>query len=201
MLILVALWLIAPFGIQCSEKPATFVVERVEAHAQFDSAYILALANTLVPPDRPVTQSDVECLVSELKDSGLFDKVEAKWNNPDLGVRRLLLYCTSKPNRSRITISKFTLSALPGVNEEEFLKRMGDKGAVSGIALSQFSYDELNDIIDDSIHKSVSADFAGKYNGSAWVQFRVDESGSVEVLILPESPNCKIRSHQTTTCQ
>ena len=191
MLMILTLCLIAPFGYQSSEKPATFVVERVEAHAQFDSAYILALANTLVPPDRAVTQSDVQCLLDELRASGLFEKVEAKWEHETLRVRRLSLYCTSKSNRNRITISKFSLCALPGVNEEEFLKRMGEKGAVSGIALGQFTYDELNDIIDDSIHQSVRADFAGKYNGSAWVLFRPDESGSVEVLILPESPSCK----------
>lgn len=191
MLLLLALWLVPAFGVQSSEKPATFVIERVEAHAQFDSAYILALANTLVPPDRPVTQSDVQCLLAELTASGLFEKVEAKWNNQDLAVRRLLLYCTANRNRNRITISKFTLSALPGVNEAEFLKRMAQKGAVTGIALNQFSYDELNDLIDDSIHQSLEADFPGKYDGSAWVQFRLDEIGTVEVLILPQSPTCK----------
>lgn len=192
MLMLLTLCLIAPFGYQSSEKPATFVVERVEVHAQFDSGYILALANTLVPPDRAVTQSDVQCLLDELKASGLFRKVEAKWANESLSVRRLLLYCTSKSNRNRITISKFSLCALPGVNGEEFYKRMGDKGAVSGIALGQFTYDELNDVIDDSIHQSVRADFAGKYNGSAWIQFRLVTPDSVEVRIFPEIPDCKI---------
>lgn len=186
---LVTLWLAIIFGHAAAQSP-TFVVERVEVHAQFDSSYVLALANAILPPNKAVSQSDVDCLLNELRGSGLFEKIETKWTRKDAGVVRLSLYCTSKTRRNLFTISKFSLISLTDVDQTQFLKRMAEKGVFIGTQLTQFTYDELNDLIDDSIHKSVGPDLASKYTGSAWVQFRNEGSGSVEVQIFPERPKC-----------
>lgn len=189
MVMLVTLWLAIIFGNAAAQTP-TFVVERVEVHAQFDSSYVLALANAILPPNKAVSQSDVDCLLNELRGSGLFEKIETKWTRKDAGVVRLSLYCTSKTRRNLFTISKFSLTSLTDVDETQFLKRMAEKGVFIGTQLTQFTYDELNDIIDDSIQKSVGPDLASKYTGSAWVQFRNEGSGGVEVQIFPEQPKC-----------
>ena len=189
MVMLFSLWLAMLFGSVAAQTP-TFVIERVEVHSQFDSSYVLALANATVPPNRAVSQSDVDCLLNELRGSGLFDKIETKWIRKDDGVVRLSLYCTSKSRRSLFTISKFSLISLTDVDENQFLKRMAEKDVFIGTQLTQFTYDELNDLIDDSIQKSVGPDLANKYTGSAWVQFRNEGSGGVEVQIFPERPKC-----------
>jgi hypothetical protein len=192
MYILIMVLNLCMFGSQSSSDPS-FVVERVEAHAQFDSAYILALANTRLPPNKRVKQSEVECLLTELKDSGLFQKIKAKWDHVG-DIRRLYLYTISRPDRERMPISKFSLVGLSDVNQNEFLKRMVEKGAFTGMPSLQFSYDHLNDIIDESIQQSVPADLRSKYVGSAWIEFKVDELGGVVVTIFHEQTDCKVRA-------
>lgn len=172
---------------------ASFTVQHVEVYAKFDSAYILALANDRLPHNKRVTEADVQCLLNELRNSGLFKDVKAKWNN-EAGVRRLSLYTTSKRGRPQMSISKFSLHGLPAVNQDEFLKRMGEKGVFTGMRLLQFTYDELNDIIDESINQSVPADMADKHRGSAWIEFRTDALGGVEVRILHEQTDCVVRT-------
>ncbi len=186
---LVALCLAIIFGNAAAQAP-TFVVERVEVHAQYDSSYVLALANAILPPNKTVSQSDVDCLLNELKRSGLFEKIETKWTKKDAGIVRLSLYCTSRPRRNLFTISKFSLISLSDVDENKFLKRMAEKSVFVGTQLTQLTYDELNDLIDEAIQKSVGPDLASKYAGSAWVQFRNEHSGEVEVQIFPERPKC-----------
>ncbi len=188
---LMTLWLAIIFGNAAAQIP-TFVVERVEVHAQFDSSYVLALANAILPPNRAVSQSDVDCLLNELRGSGLFEKIETKWIRKDGGIVRLSLHCTSKSRRNLFTISKFSLISLKDVDESQFLKRMAEKGVFIGTQLTQFTYDELNDSIDDSIQKSVGPDLASKYTGSAWVQFRNEGRAGVEVQIFPERPICHL---------
>src|SRR5215203_4247454 len=176
---LVALCLAIIFG-NAASQTSDFVVERVEVHAQIDSSYVLAIANAILPPNKAVSQSDVDCLLNELRGSGLFEKIETKWIRNDGGGVRLSLYCTSKSRRNLFTISKFSLISLTDVDENRFLKRMAEKGVFIGTQLTQFTYDELNDLIDDSIKKSVGPVLATKYTGSAWVQFRNEGSGGVE---------------------
>src|SRR5215204_1979202 len=113
---LVTLWLVIIFGNAAAQTP-TFVVERVEVHAQFDSSYVLALANAILAPNKAVSQSDVDCLLNELRGSGLFEKIETKWTRKDVGILRLSLYCTSKSGRNLFTISKFSLISLTDVDE------------------------------------------------------------------------------------
>jgi hypothetical protein len=185
------IFLMLPWFSHSQTAPETFVIDRVEVHTTFDAAYVLALANAITPPNKSVTEADVECLLNEIRATGLFRRVETKWERRDDGVRRLLLYCTPKSDRKRITISKFSLIDLSDVNENEFLKRMGEKGAFVGMRLVEFPYERLNDIVDESIHESVPAALASKYNGSAWIQFRKDPLGNVEVRIFPERPVCK----------
>ena len=141
---LVTLWLAIIFGNAAAQTP-TFVVERVEVHAQFDSSYVLALANAILPPNKAVSQSDVDCLLNELRGSGLFEKIETKWTRKDAGVVRLSLYCTSKTRRNLFTISKFSLISLTDVDEKQFLERMAEKGVFPGAQLTQLTYDDLND--------------------------------------------------------
>jgi hypothetical protein len=131
-------------------------------------------------------------LLNELRSSGLFEKVETKWTRKDAGVVRLSLYITSISRRNLFTISKFSLISLTDVDEKQFLERMAEKGVFPGTQLTQLTYDDLNDLIDDAIQKSVRPDLASKYTGSAWVQFRNDGSGGVEVRIFPERPKCPI---------
>jgi hypothetical protein len=186
LLILLTLTL---FG-HSQSAPESFVVDRVEVHAQFDSSYVLALANAITPPNKAVTEADVQCLLDEIRASGLFQRVETKWEKREEGVRRLSLYCTPKSDRKRITISKFSLIGLSDVNENEFLKRMGEKGVFAGMRLIEFPFDRLNDIIDESIRQSISPAAANKYSGSAWILFRKDSFGNVEVKIFSDRPVC-----------
>jgi len=186
-----AMFTATSFSYQTSSN-ASFIVQRVEVYAKFDSSYILALANARLPPNKRVTEADVQCLLNEIRDSGLFENVKAKWNN-EAGVRRLSLYCTSKRGRPQMSISKFSLHGLPAVNQNEFLKRMREKGVFTGMRLLQFTYDELNDKIDESINQSVPADMADKYRGSAWIEFWTDALGGVEVRIFHEQADCVVR--------
>ena len=189
MLILFVLSLFAMTSPQNRPIPPDFVVERVELHGTYDSTYVLTLANIILAPNKQVSESDVRCLLDEVKASGLFRDLTYKWDNNSGGVRRLSLWSQSRFDRKSVRISKFTLEGFPDVNYDEFLRKIGERGLTSGMLLSEVAYDRLSDTITETITKLVPEAVARKYEGSAWILFRAD-SDSVEVRVVHDLRFC-----------
>lgn len=169
---------------------ATFRVDRVYVFAKYDSSFALALANELIPPDRDVTQAEVDCLLSDLKASGLFDRIEAKWTNSGGNVRTLTLHCRPTPGREHFVVSKISLVGLREVDPKAFSKSLADKGLKPGVRLLQFTYDTLNELVDDSIRRAVSPELVSEYGGSAWISFKVNGLRHVEIKVFSSKPKC-----------
>ncbi len=136
-----------------------------------------------------MSDSDVECLIDEIKASGLFTRVTYKWDKNTGAIRRLSLYSQSRLDRKSVKISKFTLEGFPDVNYDEFLRKIGERGLTTGMLLSEVTYDSLSDTITDTITKLVPEALAQKYEGSAWIRFRAD-SDSVEVKVVHDLRFC-----------
>jgi hypothetical protein len=183
--------ILLPSGpVRAAQVSGTFRVERVYVFTEYDSSFVLAVANQVLPPDRAVTQADVECLLANLRASGLFDRVEPKWSHVGESVRTLTLRCHAKRGRRQFVISKVSLIDLPEVDKSVFSTNLADKGLKPGTRLLQLTYDQLNDLVDNSIRDAIPPTLVTKYGGSAWISFAPSGVGRIEIKVFPSKPKC-----------
>lgn len=169
-----------------------FFIESVTVFSKYDSAFVLKLSDSVLPPNKEVTEKDVHCLLGALDHSGLFGLITMEWTDAGKGIRRLALHCEPKPGREAFVISTVSLVRLPEVDKVEFMRRMSEKGIKAGTPLIQFTYEQLNAMVDESIRQTVSPERAKEYGGSAWIVFRPDRQGEIEVRVTESSPPCSL---------
>ena len=189
-LLLLALFL--PTPAQTEANSGKFYVERVYVFSKYDPSFVLQLANTILPPNKEVSQADVECLITVLKDSGLFDQIKTKWSYSGKDIRTLELHCDPQPGREQFVVSRVSLVNLPQIDAWKFSNSITVKGVKAGVPLLNFTYDGINKAVDDSIGESVSPELL-KDLGSAWISFKPDGEGKIEILVLENKPECPTR--------
>jgi hypothetical protein len=190
-LTLLCLLVFSPNISTSANSKQTFRIERVYVFAQYDSAFVLAVAHAVLRPDRDLSESQVDCLLATLRASGLFERVQTEWSYPESGIRRLTLHCYTRPGRKRFIVSRISLVDLPEVDSKLFLKHLADKGLKPGVTLLQFPYDEMNEIVDESIRSAVPKERISKYQGSAWISFKQTSKGRIEIRAFASEPNCQ----------
>lgn len=168
-----------------------FYVEKIVAFATYDAAYVLDLANGLLPPNKQVTEADVKCVINELRNSGLFEDVRIEWTEQRQGIKTLNIHTTSVVGREGFVLSGIKPFGMPELSFDQFVEQMKPKLVKTGSSLLFPPYPELNDKLDAWFRESASSDVAKKYGQTAWITFRPTGPASVEVLVLPSRPDCK----------
>jgi len=173
-------------------RPAdtTFHVERVYVHATYNSGLVLKLANTIVPPDKLVDQSDIACLVNDLKTTGLFADVRARVVPSREDSRKLILSCSPRRDIARTVIAEITFGGLPLVDENKFRQSLRRRGVSADTPITKYSYQELNEKVDESIREAVPTNLIMQYQGSSWITFQSIGPSRARLIVFPQYSGC-----------
>lgn len=174
-------------------EPESFHIERIYVFATYDAAYVLDLANGLLPPDKEVTEADVTCVVNELRSAGLFANIKIEWTESDnKRIRTLTLHCESKAGREAFLMSGIVPMGMPEVSTEQFVKQMAAKEVKAGSSLLHVPLRDLDDKVDEWFRESAPAAAEKKYRETIWITYRPTGPGTFEIRVLPRRPECSV---------
>lgn len=122
---------------------SSFYVESIEAQTVYDSRYIFERASRIVPPDKLVRMSDIDCLVSDLKASGLFEDVKAELVRTGPDTRKLVLTCAYRTTFDRLIIKGVEIEDVPDIDRARFRKELNKNGVKAGTRVSKHYYRSL----------------------------------------------------------
>jgi hypothetical protein len=173
-------------------EPSAFYVERVEAQTKYDSTYILERAGVILPPDKMVGVSDVECLVNELKASGIFADVRARLIPTGPRTRRLVLTCVYSPKVQRFTIEGVALDNLPDVDVRKFKSALQKRDLTPGTHLMTYFFRSLEDRVNAAFGEALPEVLARDYSGRTWITIRPVSRNRVRLVVSADFTGCKL---------
>lgn len=171
-----------------------FYVE-VEAHTKYDSRYIFNRSNRIIPQDRPVKESDIqsaiECLVDELKATGLFEDVNANLvSMRKEDVRKLEISTVYHRQIEGFVISEITLDGLQEVDKAQLQSALNEKGVKPGIYFLQYPFSELEEKISEAL-RAVYPDRSVRDKIEApWITVRPDGERAVKLIVSQAYSGC-----------
>jgi hypothetical protein len=180
-----------PFFVQ-SDQPA-FRVGGVSANTKYDARYILNSALHFLPPEELRKNSDVECLVNELKASGLFEQVHAKL--ADTGkenVRNLVIDTVYRSDVESFVIREINLAGYQNVDKKKFNAALKRRGILVGIPLMKYFYSRLEDLIATALREAYQHGSITKgQDQPIWIAIRPDGHKGVRLTVSPFPPKCE----------
>jgi hypothetical protein len=167
---------------------------RVEALTDHDSRYIFNRSNRIIPQDRLVKESDiqgaVQCLVDDLKASGMFEDVRAKLlRTSEADVRKLEIETIYHRQMGNLTISEVSLDKLPQVDDVKFQAALKKRGITVGLPLLRYYYSGLEERINDSLAEA-SSNSINEGIEPAWITIRPAGSRKLKVIVSPGYSVC-----------
>lgn len=167
---------------------------RVEALTDHDSRYIFNRSNRIIPQDRLVEESDiqgaVQCLVDDLKASGMFADVRAKLlSTSEADVRKLEIETIYHREMANLTISEVSLDKLPQVDDAKFQAALKKRGITAGLPLLRYYYSGIEERINDSLAEASSSSLNEGIE-SAWITIRPAGSRKLKVIVSPGYSAC-----------
>lgn len=173
------------------EQP-TFYVEKIFANTKYDARYILNRALLLLPPEELKGQGDVECLVNELKASGLFQKVQARLIEAGRkNARNLEIDAIYHTNIESFVIKDISLIGYPKADKEKFLISLKRQGIFIKTPLLKYFYGELENKIATALRNSHSNTLlTDDQDLPIWVTIRPDGKNGVKLIVSSVLPKC-----------
>ena len=169
-----------------AESP-DFYIDRTEVHSDYGSIYILRLANQLIPPDKLSTQSDIDCLVGEVKKSGIFGNIRARIIRARNGkTRKLVVMATANPKLKRIRISEVILAGFSEIDSPRFRLALAGNGVKPGQFLLKYSLNELMERITKALREVNNE----RDMEIPWIAINPDGNEKVRLLVLPGYRGC-----------
>jgi hypothetical protein len=168
-----------------------FYVERVDVITKYDSRYILGLANQIVAPDKLISKSDVECLVNELKESGIFADVQAELTPTEQkDVYRLLLTTVYHPQIKSFVVNEIALEGLPDVDKAKFQLSLHKEGLVPGVAFLKYPFNELEDKVGGALREAYLKSSAEAEGETYWITIRPIGEEKLKLIVSPTYSRC-----------
>lgn len=171
----------------------SFYVERVEVQTKYDSRYIFERVSAIVPPNKLVRESDIECLISELKASGIFDDIRTKLIQTREDTRRLVLSATYHRQLENFIISDITLDELSEVDKAEFQLALDKKGLKLGIPFLKYRYRELVEKITESLREVYPDSSMRDKMGMPWIIIRPVAGNELRLIVSPAYTGCGVQ--------
>ena len=169
---------------------STFYVDDIEARTVYDSRYIFERASAILPNDKLLRNSDVDCLARDLKTSGIFDEVKIQLIPTSGERRKLLISTTYHRSFGRFVIKEVVLDELPFVDTGKFKTELLRQGVRPGTALTRYYYRALEDKINRAFRHALPPEMAARFSGSTWITIRTVAPESVEILVSSGFRGC-----------
>lgn len=169
----------------------TFYVKDVEVLTTYDARYVLRRSNQLFSSDKPSQQNDIDCLVRELKTTGIFADVKATVTPiQNENLRKVVIAAKYAPEIDEFTIGEIVLVELSEVNNARFQQELAHRGIKSGTPLLKYPFTELEETI-SLVLRSVYPNSDKKAAvGLAWITIRADGVKRVKLIVSPTYLGC-----------
>jgi len=164
-------------------------------NTKYDSGYILNHALQIIPQDRAVGESDIknriECLVKELKASGIYEGVKVellqteKANARDFAID--VIYHREIEN---FVISGVVLNGFPEIDRTKFQSSLNKVGIKLGERFLRYSYYDLEEKIGKAL-VAVYPKNLPKDEKRYWITIRPDGERKVKLLVSPSYSGCR----------
>lgn len=174
---------------------SVFYIEKIEANSKYDSRYIFNRAFQIIPQDKPVRESEIktsiQCLVSDLKASGIFEDVKVELRETGkANARTFLVDVVYHSELERFVISDVVLNGFPEVDKSKFLATLSRKGIKSGVPLLRYYYWGLERKIGEALVKAYPKS-QDKGDKTYWLTIAPDGMKKVKLVISPSYLGCK----------
>lgn len=176
------------------DEPA-FYIEKVCANTTLDSRYIFNHSNQIIPQDKPVGEGainkHIECLVSELKASGIFRNVTAElYRTKNANYREVLVNTDYHPEIESFVISEIVLTGFPEIDKQRFQSTLNKAGVKSGDRLLKHFYYDLENKVRNALVKAYPKELYSD-DKSFWLSFRPDGERKVKLIVAPSYSGCR----------
>lgn len=170
---------------------SSFHVESIEAQSVYDSRYIFERASRIVPREKLVGMSDIECLVRDLKASGLFEDVKAELVRTGLDTRKLVLTCIYRKSIERLVINGVEIEGVPYIDSVRFRRELNKSGVRSGTAISKYYYRSLEERINRAFRTALPKNLASNFSGWTCITLRSAGAEEIRVIVSPDYRGCE----------
>jgi len=168
-----------------------FYVKDVEVVTTYDARYVLRRTNQIFSSDKPSQQNDIDCLVRELKATGIFADVQARVTPiQNETFRKVLITTKYAPGINEFTIGEIVLTDLPEVNNARFQQELAHRGIKSNTPLLKYSFTKLEETISEVLRSVYPNNDEKAAVGLAWVTIRADGVKRVKVIVSPAYLGC-----------
>lgn len=186
MLKFILINLLILFSFQFLEKE--FYVKEVFVASKYNSRYILTYANQLIPSEKKVKLETVQCLVENLKESGIFQDIKTELMPLGNDEYKLIITPTYKPNVENFVINEIKLDKSFGINEEVFLEKLKEKNITLGTPFQPYTEIEVGivDVIEELYNQQESEEALPK----VWIKLNLIDNTNLSLSIMSEFPSC-----------
>lgn len=183
--------------IPAQSDSSAFYIERTEVNSEYGSIYILRLANQIIPPDKLSRKSDIDCLIKEAKESGIFSDVHTELIQEGEGnTRKLIVTATPDPQLMGITISEFTLVGFPEVDKLRFQLALDKYDVSIGKPLAKYSLNVLMQRINKALREAFQHRLDENDMENPWIAIRPAGTGKVKLIVSPTYMGCEATREQ-----
>lgn len=187
------LCLLLLFSLQSNSSE--FYVEKIGANSKYDSRYIFNHVFQIIPQDKPVRESEIknqiQCLVSDLKASGMFEDVKVELRRTEkANARTLLVDAIYRREIESFVISDIVLSGFSEADKAKFQSALNDRGIKPGAPLLQYYYGELERKIGEALVESYPKNLY-RNDKTYWIAIRSDGEQKVKLKVTPAYEGCK----------
>ena len=180
---------------------STFYVERVDVMTKYDSRYILWYANQILPPDKLVRKRDVDCLIDELKATGLFRDIKADLIQTGPDTRKLELVTDYQTQIESFVISEIVLDRLPEADEARFRTALKNHGVTLGLPVLTYYYRGLEERINRAMREALPMKLVKEDMGTAWITIRPAGLKKLRLIVSPDYSRCSMSTRTTASCR
>jgi hypothetical protein len=168
-----------------------FYVDQTVVYTDYGSIYILKLANKIVPPDELHSESDVACLIEEVKKSGMFINVQAEIVQGDRNDMRVLtITANPEPRLQSLTLSNVELVGFPKVDIASFKQALDNHDVRPGGLLAKYSLGELMDRVNLALEDTSQNGGHKSDTEIPWITVSPSGPGSVKLIVSPQYSGC-----------
>lgn len=166
-------------------------VVNISANTRYDASYILGYTQKIIPINEEVCNEQIDCLVSELKATGMFLKVEAKLIPTGYGEQYYWLEVDTiyDPQIESFVIDEIELEGFPQIDYNKFNQLLSKKGIKTGTKFLKYNISTIRDKIISTIGVIDPKHFKEDPFASTWLTLKTDDNGKVKIIVSSFVPN------------
>ncbi len=128
-----------------SQGPTNLQVNRIFVESPYNASIVFEYANAAIPEDQPLMNGAIDCLISELKSTGLFTDLRVTLIPVQDGQKvDVNIVPTWIQQRQSLVIEEIVFDGFTGIDEGELRKKLESKGLAQGAPLLQHPVQKIH---------------------------------------------------------